>query len=152
MGALLFFHVRVMNVKLINKNNFLIIAVSKRDEMRYSIKFFVFSFKSSRPEVFCEKVVLRNFTKLTGKHLCQSFFFNKSYFFKTDTLAQIFSCEFSEIYKNTFSYRTPRVAVSIACFAASTYVIIIWVSRILVAYASSTAYLLTKLPHAGLFN
>ena len=91
MGALLFFHVRVMNVKLINENNFLIIAVSKRDEMRYSIKFFVFSFKSSRPEVFCEKVVLRNFTKLSGKHLCQSFFFNKSYFFKTDTLAQIFS-------------------------------------------------------------
>ena len=66
-----------MNVKLINENNFSIIAVSKRDEMRYSIKFFVFSFKSSRPEVFCEKGVLRNFTKLTGKHLCQSFFFNK---------------------------------------------------------------------------
>ena len=58
MGALLFFHVRVMNVKLINENNFLIIAVSKRDEMRYSIKFFVFSFKSSRPEVFCEKLFL----------------------------------------------------------------------------------------------
>ena len=32
---------------------------------------------SSRPEVFCEKGVLRNFTKFTGKHLCQSLFFNK---------------------------------------------------------------------------
>ena len=28
--------------------------------------------RSSRPEVFCEKGVLRNFAKLTGKHLCQS--------------------------------------------------------------------------------
>ena len=30
---------------------------------------------SSRPEVFFKKGVLRNFTKLTGKHLCQSLFF-----------------------------------------------------------------------------
>ena len=29
------------------------------------------------PEVFCKKVVLRNFEKFTGKHLCQSLFFNK---------------------------------------------------------------------------
>ena len=35
------------------------------------------SFRSSRPEVFCEKGVLRNFAKFTGKHLCQSLFFNK---------------------------------------------------------------------------
>ena len=27
--------------------------------------------------MFCKKGVLRNFTKLTGKHLCQSFFFDK---------------------------------------------------------------------------
>ena len=30
--------------------------------------------RSSCPEVFCEKGVLRNFTKFTGKHLCQSLF------------------------------------------------------------------------------
>ena len=29
---------------------------------------------SSHPEVFCKKVVLRNFTKFTGKHLCQRSF------------------------------------------------------------------------------
>ena len=29
------------------------------------------------PEVFYKKGVLRNFTKFTGKHLCQSLFFNK---------------------------------------------------------------------------
>ena len=35
------------------------------------------TFRSSRPEVFCEKGVLRNFAKFRGKHLCQSLFFNK---------------------------------------------------------------------------
>ena len=29
------------------------------------------------PEVFCKKGVLRNLAKFTGKHLCQSLFFNK---------------------------------------------------------------------------
>ena len=29
------------------------------------------------PEVFYKKGVLKNFTKFTGKHLCQSLFFNK---------------------------------------------------------------------------
>ena len=32
------------------------------------------TFRSSRPEVFCEKGVLKNFTKFTGKHLRQYFF------------------------------------------------------------------------------
>ena len=29
------------------------------------------------PEVFCKKVVLRNFVKCKGKHMCQSLLFNK---------------------------------------------------------------------------
>ena len=33
--------------------------------------------RSSRPEMFCKKGVLRNFVKFTGKHLCQGLFFNK---------------------------------------------------------------------------
>ena len=33
--------------------------------------------RSSRPEEFCKKGVLRNFAKFTGKHLCQGLFFNK---------------------------------------------------------------------------
>ena len=33
--------------------------------------------RSSRPLVLCKKGVLRNFTKFTGKHLCQGLFFNK---------------------------------------------------------------------------
>ena len=33
--------------------------------------------RSTRPEVFCKKGVLKNFAKFTGKHLCRSLFFNK---------------------------------------------------------------------------
>ena len=58
--------------------------------------------RSSRPEVFCKNRVLRNFTKFTRKHLCQSLFFNKVAGIKKETLAQIFSCGFCEISKNTF--------------------------------------------------
>ena len=35
----------------------------------------VSGYRSSRPEVFFKKGVLRNFTKFTRKHLCQSLFF-----------------------------------------------------------------------------
>ena len=68
-------------------------------------------------EVFCKKGVLRNFAKLTGKHLCLSLFFNKvtglrSATLLKKTLAQVFSREFCEIFKNTFFYRTPPVAAS----------------------------------------
>ena len=53
--------------------------------------------RSSCPEVFCKKGVLKTFAKFTGKHLCQSLLFNIK-----ETLAQMFSCEFCEILKNTF--------------------------------------------------
>ena len=31
--------------------------------------------RSSHPEVFCKKGILRNFPKFTGKHMCRSFIF-----------------------------------------------------------------------------
>ena len=73
--------------------------------------------KSSRPEVFCKKDVLRNFAKFTGKNLYQSFFINKVAVLTPVTLlkktpAHVFSCEFCEISKNTISYRTPPMAAS----------------------------------------
>ena len=61
---------------------------------------------SSRLEMFFKTGVPKNFTKFTGKHLCQSLFFNKV---EIDTLAQMLSCEFCEIFKNTFFLRTPPV-------------------------------------------
>ena len=49
--------------------------------------------RSSRSGVFCKKGVTCNFIK-------------------KETLAQVFSCEFCEIFKNTFFDRTPLVAAS----------------------------------------
>ena len=67
--------------------------------------------------MFCYKGAPKNFAKFTGKHLCQSIFFNKvpdsAYnFIKKETLAPVFSCELSGIFKNTFFYRTRPVAAS----------------------------------------
>ena len=66
------------------------------------IIFICFHMRSSHPEVFRKKGVLKNFAKFTGKELqlCQM-----------ETSAQMFSCEFCEMFKNTFLQRTPPVAV-----------------------------------------
>ena len=55
-----------------------------------------------------KKGVLRNVTKVTGKDLYQSLFFNKvaglrpATLLKKETLAQVFSYEFCNISKNAF--------------------------------------------------
>ena len=59
------------------------------------------------PEVFHKKGILKNVPKFAEKRLWQSFMFNKvlggAYnFIKKETLAQVFSCEFWEIFKSTF--------------------------------------------------
>ena len=46
------------------------------------------TFGSSRPEVFCRKGVLRNFAKLTGKHLSQSLLFTKAASLRPATLLE----------------------------------------------------------------
>ena len=62
--------------------------------------------RSSHQRCSIIKGVLINFAKFTGKHLCHSLFLNKvaqaCNFIKKETLAPVFSCEFFEIYKNTF--------------------------------------------------
>ena len=60
------------------------------------------SFRNSHHRCSERKGVLRNFTKFTVKHLCQSLFLNKVTGLIPVTLAQVFSCEFCEISKNTF--------------------------------------------------
>ena len=73
--------------------------------------------------MFWEKRVLRDFTKFTGKHLLTIktperrfgvFIVNYETcnFIKKETLAQVFSCEFCEISKDTFFHRTALVAAS----------------------------------------
>ena len=58
--------------------------------------------RSSHQRCFIKEYVLKTSVKFTEKHLRQSFFFNKVADFKKETLAQVFSCEFWEIFKNTF--------------------------------------------------
>ena len=74
------------------------------------------------------KDVIKNFTKLTGKRLCQNLFFNKvaglrlAALLKKETLTQVFSFEFCQIFNNTFFYRTPREAAYVLffdCFSIS---------------------------------
>ena len=64
-------------------------------------------FRSRCSEVLCKKGVLKNFKKSTWKYLCQGLFFDKvadwGNFIKKKTLAQVFSCEFCEIFKNSSS-------------------------------------------------
>ena len=47
-----------------------------RDGMNPENSWLIVCFKSSRPEMFFKKVVLRTLTKFTGKHLCLILFFD----------------------------------------------------------------------------
>ena len=81
-----------------------------------TLKVIFCKYRSSHPEVFCKKGVLRNFVKFTGKHLCQSLFSIKIQacnFIKKEALALMFSCSFCEISQNTFFFRTAPVAASV---------------------------------------
>ena len=55
------------------------------------------------------KNILKNFTKFTWKHQCQSLFAT----LLKKALAQVLSCEFCEIFKNIFISRTPPVSAPI---------------------------------------
>ena len=58
--------------------------------------------------VLQKKSVLRNFIKFIEKHLCQRLFCSEvtglrpATLLKKETLAQLFSCKFCKIFKNTF--------------------------------------------------
>ena len=75
------------------------------------------SYKRSRPEVFSKKRVIRNLAKFTGKRLSYSYKSQPFNFFKKETLAQVLSCQFCEISKNSFLHRTHLLAAS--CFTIS---------------------------------
>ena len=67
------------------------------------------------PELFCKKMFLENSQNLQKNTSGRVSFLIKLQacnFIKKETLAQVFSYEFCEISKNTFSYRKPPVAAS----------------------------------------
>ena len=78
--------------------------------------------RSSRLEVFYTKRVIRNFAKLSGKHLSQSHFFNKVARLRPTTLLKkrlwrrCFSVKFEKFLRTPFCYRTPLVASLEWCF------------------------------------
>ena len=88
--------------------------------------------RSSRPEVFCKKYILRNFIKSTGKHLCQSLFFNKVAGPRTGT--GVFLWILWNFYEHLFSKNT-----SGGCFCTEEKSIITWID-----FPSSTHRILRK--------
>ena len=76
-------------------------------------------FRSSHQMCSVKKGFLRNFTKFTGKHQCQSLFFNKvagrPATLLKKRLAQVFFCEFCEISKNTFLTEHLQTTTSNIC-------------------------------------
>ena len=80
------------------------IALFTRELLRVTVYYYYVTYASEAVVTRCsvKKGVLRSFAKFTGKHFYQSLFFKK------ETLAQVFSCEFCEISKNTFPYRHLR--------------------------------------------
>ena len=62
----------------------------------------IICYRSSHQSCSMKIGVLKNFTKFTGKHRCQSLFLLSCNFIKKETLTQVFSCKFCKIFKNTF--------------------------------------------------
>ena len=91
--------------------------VSSSSSCKKNIQMYLF--RSSCPDLFCKKVVLKNFTKFTGKHLCQSLFVNKvaglrpATFFKKSLWRRCLSVNFAKISKTIFFFGTPPVATSV---------------------------------------
>ena len=92
-----FLHIKMMKISFeITRHLCFVFATSRN--LHTFVCFYVQEQSSSG---LLSKSVLRNFAKFTGKHLCQSLFFNKTCnFIKKEALAQAFSCEFCEISKN----------------------------------------------------
>ena len=66
-------------------------------------------FKSSHWRCSVKKGVLTNFAKFTGKHLCQSLFFNKVAGLRPvekETLAHVFPVNFKKFLRTTFLQNT----------------------------------------------
>ena len=74
-------------------------------------------FRSSRPEVFCKKGVLKSFAKFTEKHLCKSLFLNKvadqwpATLFKKELWNRCFPVDLAKFLR-FFFFRTPLMAAS----------------------------------------
>ena len=79
------------------------------------------AFRSSHGRCSVRKGVLRNFGKFTGKYTCARVSFSIKLqasacnFIKKEALAQVFSCEFCKIFKNTFFIEHLWATASLSC-------------------------------------
>ena len=74
-------------------------------------------YRSSHQRCSIKKAVLKNFAIFTGKHLCRSLFFIKLQalqLYQKETPTQVFFCEYCEIFKNSFFYRTALMAAPLS--------------------------------------
>ena len=98
----------ILKILMVLKNNYTkkildLFAIFK------AIRAFVLITRSSHQKCSIEIVVLKNFTKFTGIQLCLSLFFNNVADLRPailEILAQVFSCEFCEIFYNIFLQNT----------------------------------------------
>ena len=88
-------------------------ALARKGLMRSSwVLVFIFNRlpknRNSHRKCSIQKIVLKNFAKFTGTHLCQSLYFNKSCScIRKETPAQVFSCEFCKKFLEQLFYRAP---------------------------------------------
>ena len=83
--------------------------------------------RSSHRRCSVKKGVLKNFTKFTGKHLCQSLFFNTGWLYLKKRLAQVFCCESCEISKNTLlAEHLLKTAYHMSAIKLHTFQFSIW--------------------------
>ena len=93
----------------------------------FAWRFEIVNLRSSRPDVFCRKDVLKNFAKFTGKYLCQSLFFNKVAGLRPATLLKkrlwhrCFLVNFAKFLKTPFFYRIPLVAAPKSLYVESFF-------------------------------
>ena len=83
--------------------------------------------------MFCKKGVLRNFAKLTGKHLCQSLIFNKvarpGTLLKKRLWHKCFLTNFAKVLRTHFFSRAPPVAASFLPWTRKVFEFFKWNAR-----------------------
>ena len=87
--------------------DFFITASKDSSETLWTFSLAAAYFRSSRPEVFCKKNVLKNFAIFAGKHLSWDLFLIKLQDFRPaallkGNLTQVFSCKYCKIFKSTY--------------------------------------------------
>ena len=98
-------------------------------------------FQKQPPEAFCKKGVVKNFAKFTGNT------FARVFFTKLQTLAQLFSCEFCEIFKSTFCTEHLWMTASVLLFQFNFFVL--YITVIAMMSAAPEVFKITKHKRRG---